>query len=345
MTWTKKKVLVPLPEELEPIITLLTESATNVQSVLGPLSQALEAASALFVLGNDLFAAIMNELIELVEDLINDLFGAGLFQLIINPFTISNETLRRDREADNEADQDNVTFITPDQAIKLAIKSLDDPGDLDVEGNLKRPNFSESATVSGFGLLITVKDVNAYLELLKKLFTVWATEDIEFAINKLERLQDTTPRSTGADWDSMRLNSIGQLGAIQQRLLQTLALAKGYTLVPEGLINLINLIIKKLDDLNEVLDVFIAVVNQLADIESLAGVYLFDLPPTVGGNEAIKAALPNPELQGPEFILHRYTFFMLYIGGGPGPSAAPVKTADTIRQIFTDFEDDISTPI
>lgn len=340
MSWTKKKVLAPLPEELEPIISTLTGTANSVQAILEPLSLALEAASTLFLIGNDLFAAIMNEVIGLIEDLVNDLFGAGLFQLIINPFTISNTTLRRARIDDGESDAFDVTFITPDQAIKLAIKSLDDPGDVDFLGNFKRPNFSESATVAGFGLLVTVKDINAYLRLLKLLFKVWATEDLDFAIKKAESLLTETPRSTGADWDSMRLNQITQLGLIHQQLLAVLALCKGYTLVPEGLINLINLIKKKLDDLIDIIDVFKAVVDDLANLEALAGVYVFDLPPTLGGNEAIKAALPNPELQGPEFFLHRYTFFMLYIGGGPGTTAGPVIAADNIRKIFASFDDD-----
>ncbi len=187
--------------------------------------------------------------------------------------------------------------------------------------------------------MITVKDINAYLELMKLLFKVWATEDLKYAIKKVEDLQDP-PRSTGADWDSIRFSQIGQLGLLQNQLLGVLALAKGYTLVPEGLINLINLLKKKIDDLNEILDTLTEVIDDLTNIEGLAGVYVFDLPPQLGGNEAIKAALPNAELQGPEFALHRYTFFMLYIGGGLDRTAGPVVAADNIRLIFKAFEED-----
>jgi len=338
MSWAKKKVLSPLPEELEGIVTSLTGTVSSVQAVLGPLALALDSAATLFLLGNDLFAAIMNEVITAIEELVNDIFGSGVFQLVINPFTLSNTNLRRARVNDNEADAFNVTFVTPDQAIKEAIKSLDDPGDVDAFNNLKRPNFSVNATVAGVGLLITVKDINAYLELMKLLFRVWATEDIKFAIKKIEDLQ-APPRSTGADWDSIKFNQIGQLALLQNQLLGVLALAKGYTLVPEGLINLINLLKKKIDDLNEILDTLTAVIEDLANIEGLAGVYVFDLPPQRGGNEAIKAALPNPELQGPEFALHRYTFFMLYIGGGIDRTAGPVVAADNIRKIFEAFEE------
>ena len=341
MSWTKKKVLSPLPEELEGIVTSLDATVSTVQAVLGPLALALESASILFVLGNDLFAAIMDLVITAIEDLVNDIFGTGVFQLVINPFTLSNTTLRRERAGENKADQFDVTFVTPDQAIKEAIKSLDDPGDVDGFNNLKRPAFSENATVAGVGLLITVKDINAYLNLLKLLFTVWATEDIKFAIDKLENLQPP-PRSTGADWDSLRFSQIGQLGLLQNQLLGVLALTKGYTLVPEGLINLIKLLKKKIDDLNEILDTLKEVIQALADIEGLGGVYVFDLPPQLGGNEAIKAALPNPELQGPEFFLHRYTFFMLYIGGGIDRLAGPVVAADNVRLIFKAFDEDDS---
>ena len=72
MSWTKKKILSPLPEELEGIVSSLNGTVNTVQKVLGPLALALESASILFVLGNDLFAAIMDLVITAIEDLVND---------------------------------------------------------------------------------------------------------------------------------------------------------------------------------------------------------------------------------------------------------------------------------
>jgi len=345
MTWTKKEVLPPLPEEAQKIIDDLQAVSGGVVDILKGLSLALEAAKVFFLLTNDLFAAIMTAIITAVEDLINDLFGSGVFQLVINPFTVTNTTLRREKVGEG-ADQFDVTFVTPDDAIKLAIKSFDDPYDIDPssinstnpQGNLKRPDFSDSATVAGFGLLFTAKDLNIYIQFLQALKAVWTTDDIEFALGRALEAQGTTPgRSTGADWDSKRLNSIGSLGSIQNQLLKILSLAKGYTLIPEGIINLIDALQRKADDLIETIEAFQAVIDDLTNLQGLAGVHVLDIPPQVGGNNLLKASLPNPILQGPDNFLYRYTFFIMYVGGGISSLDSQVTAVDTIRQLVAAF--------
>lgn len=340
MTWTKKELLPPIPPEIQPLLDDITNASSTVIDVLNGFSSALEVAKLFFIAGNDLFAVIMDIIIQAIEDLINDLFGAGLFQLVVNPFTIGSDTLRRAR-VDN---QFNISIVTPDDAIKLAIKSLDDPGDIDPAsitpdnplGNLKRPNFSAGSTVAGFGLLVTAKDINAYIEILSQLAKVWQTSDIEFAISQANKATvPAIPRSTGADWDSLRVNQIGSLGSIQNQLLKMLALTKGYTLVPGGVVSLIEALQRKADDLSNTLEVFQAVFDDLTNIQALAGVHVLDIPPQVGGNDLLKASLPNPVIQGPDSFIFRYTMFLMYVGGGPSGAHPQVKAADTLRKLVT----------
>ena len=405
MPWQQKELLPPLPPELQLLVDNLTGVKSTVEAVAVPLADALNAIKAFFISTVDPFATLMNAIITETENLINDLFGAGAFQLIVSPFTVGGVNRRT---ADGKIDKFGFQYITPDRAIKEAIKSFDDLGDPN------RPQFSENAPIAAFGILITVKDIGAYLKALELLNGVWTLSDVQFALARMKEtvggsasaqhdgvafnavtpgpqgnkivlvfdgvqtvdqvvdawnndpttveqdllvsfesianpltplglpnpdfkdgssvLSPATVRlqgartSKGADWNSIRFNQIGQLALVQDQLLKILALAKGYTLVPDSIQNLIDALLKKIQQIQDAADLAQQLIDDLTNIQGLADAWIFDLPVTTGGNAAVKEALKNAELQAPDKFIFRYTFFALYVGGGPGPGPTTVET-------------------
>ena len=137
--------------------------------------------------------------------------------------------------------------------------------------------------------------------------------------------------STGADWDTFSFDQFDSLGKIEVQLLDVLQLAKGYAVIPDNNITeLIDLLSRKVDVLTAAVTLFQSVIDEITNTSGLTDTFVFDLPITVGGNKKVKEELVNPAFAASSFALDRYTFFVLYVGGGP--SAAGVET---IRLLFS----------
>ena len=140
MTWTRKPLLPPFHPELVNIMTSLGQLGTNVGAVLQIAEDLLNVAKVFYFLKGDLYKALVSALILELEDIINDLFGTGVYQLVVDPFTMVMHGKRYDRWG--------IPIVTPGDAINSAIASLDDEGDSD------RPLFSSSARVYGVGIRV-----------------------------------------------------------------------------------------------------------------------------------------------------------------------------------------------
>lgn len=333
--WEQKAIKAPLDNEVIRIIEQLKTNTGKVVTGLTLVANALDIAKVFFTVTEDIFAAVMDLIITDLENLNNDLFGTGAFQLAIHPFSVIDETKRRKLEKEGkEPPPFEIQYITPRQAVNHAINSFDDKGDG------ARPQFSDGAAVSAFALLITAKDLGLYISLMEKMAKVWNTKDIKFALKKAKEKakiwydkdfdeslteeekkakekEKNLPPSTGADWQSVRFNQIKALGDIQQQINNTLATARGYTLYPQGVTSLIDSLSRKLKQLAVTVETFQAVVDDLTNIPELAGVHVLNIPLGIGGNNRIKKELPNPEFQGIENDIYRYTFMLMYVGGGP----------------------------
>lgn len=319
MSWTPKTVTPPLPSEVNDILTGLNSLTGSVSSSLGTISSLLDAAKPFFSGGTDPFAALVTAILTELQNFNNDFFGSGAFQLVIDPFAAFGP---RFNEEGRGKDKYGIPLLTPKDALNKAIRSFDDQGDED------RPQFSDSANVSAFGLLVTAPDLSIFLDILQALASVWTIDDITFTFNRLQKTSQPKPKkSIAPDWSSLRFNQVGALGDIQKEINKALSITKGYTTVGDNVISeIIDTLQRKVDVLQASVDGLQLVVDALVATAGVPNVWVLDVPIGVGGNRRIKEEIVDPNLSA--LLLNKYTFMVLYVGGGP--SAAGV---DKIRQL------------
>lgn len=319
MSWTPKTLTPPLPAEAQAVVDAVSAVTSTVGGVLATFSALLDAAKIFFVAGTDLFVALVSAIITEAENLNNDFFGSGAFQLIVSPFDLAGP---RFLEEGVGKDQYGIPFLTPRDAISAAVRSLDDTGDIN------RPVFSDSADVAAFGLLITAPDVRAFIALLEALLSVWTLDDLEFIINRTKAKANPPPKkSVPVDWTSLRFNQIKALGDIQRENNKALSIARGYLNVGDNIIvQLIDTIQRKVDVLSDSVATFQAVIDALIAAAGIPNVFVLDVPLGPGGTRRLKEELRDPALES--LLANKYTLMLLYVGGGP--SALGV---DNIRKL------------
>lgn len=308
MTWTPKTLTPPLPPEAQQVVDAVSSATSTVSGVLSTFSALLDAAKIFFTAGTDLFVALVSAIITEAENLNNDYFGSGAFQLIVSPFDVATT---RFLEEGNGKDQYGIPFMTPGQAIAHAVRSLDDAGDLN------RPIFSDSADITALGLLITAPDVRAFIALMEALLAVWTLDDLVFIINRTKEKANGVPKkSVPVDWSSLRFNQIKALGDIQRENNKALAIARGYLNIGDNIITqLIDTIQRKVDVLNDSVATFQAVIDALLAAAGIPNVFVLDVPLGTGGVRRLKAELRDPALES--LGANKYTLMLLYVAGGP----------------------------
>ena len=222
-------------------------------------------------------------------------------------------------------------LLSAGAAIEVMVQSLDDPGDVDANGTLKRPDFSSDAYVCMVGILITAASLEQFLELLNSMRAVLAIPDIDLAVRRTKRyFPSTSEKSTKPDWDSLRLNSFEHLAQMQLALLGLLEDLRGYLLNPaDAILDLINMLEQKVARLQALLAQLLALINAL---DKVSGVYFLYLPPSPGGNALLKRYLRDPVLEDP-CVQTSFTVGALLVAGGPN-GAPTLKTVDLIGDLF-----------
>ena len=316
MPWQNKPLLPPLPPELLSIVSAFSTVGTTVGAVLQIAADLLEAAKLFYLAATDPYKPLVAAIIVEIEDLINDLFTTGVYQLIVDPFSIVTPGQKKDRWG--------IPLLTPGQAINAAIKSFDDLGDIN------RPIFSPSSQVASLAVMITTPSFGELITLIESLISVLNIDDLRFLKIKLEREKNgRLPRSRPPDWSSVRLNQIETMAEIQTVMLDNLSLVKGYIVVADAIIlDLIDVISKKLADIQEAVDILNQLILNIQNIADMNQAYIMDLPLTVGGVELLKKELSDPALMANK--VNQYTFMWMLVGGGPSAS-----TAEILRGLMT----------
>lgn len=309
MAWKNSGIAKPIPSE----IASLASSLGGVMSALGPLlstvSSLLNLASGFYGGVQDPYSSLTTALIKETENAINNLFGTGLYNLIVDPVN---------RSGIIRYDSVGVPLLTPFEAINLAIKSLDDVGDLN------RPIFSNSAEVVGLGFLITAPTLDQFLGLITQMRGILTVSEWELLFNLFDRIKTPADAAAPPDWKSIRLNSFTELKEMQDVLLDLLGTTKGYSVVPDSnvrdLIDIINVKLIQLQNLTKSL-------NSLASgLKHTTGIYVMNMPVGAGGNTRIKAYLKDCPLMR---STNQYTAIALFIGGGPS-----IYVVDTFRYMM-----------
>jgi len=309
MSWIKRDIAGPIPAGLGSLASTAGTMAGALTPLLATASAAVAAAQSFFNPTTNPYAGIANSLLTQAQALSTDLFSTGVYYLSVNGDNVAGVTRH---------DQFGIPLLTPRQAITAAISSFDDLGDT------QRPQFSNNATVCALGLLGTVPSPGQFTSLLNGLNAVLSIPDLNnLSLTIGRRSQPAQPQAVPPNWISFRLNSIPQLASSQTAINNSITTAEGYLLTANNaLTQLHNVITAKQNQINQLQ----TQINQLAtDLKAFTGLYTLNVPPSIGGNALIKAALVDCPL---ELSNNQYTFLILFVGGGPSLTAV-----DMLRQM------------
>jgi hypothetical protein len=94
MAWVKKNLAAVLPTDFQNLVSLATSTSQTLNTVSATLKQAVQIIRTFQKTIADPFAALVLALITNAQNLLNDSFGSGFYQLVVTPFTIgSKDTL------------------------------------------------------------------------------------------------------------------------------------------------------------------------------------------------------------------------------------------------------------
>lgn len=311
--WTKSDVFAPVSKELAQIAGTAAGAAGATAGVLGAAAGLLQVAAAFITGTSDPFKAAYASVIDELEDLLNDLFGAGVFSLTINQFDVPG---RRPK------DDFGIPLLLPREALQLAIASFDDLADEN------RPQFSDSAEVAAFGFLANAPSVEGLLDLIKALVAVFSIPDFNLLQRRLQdAIEPPVTPSRYPDWQSLKLNSIDQIRETQEAANKMLENLRGnLTTADDNLVDLINVLTKKVKQAEKIIKDLEDVLDNLSNATAASGLFTLNIPPGVGGNKRLKEEIFDCDLT---LINGGYTVVGIFVGGGP--TLVPI---DNIRKII-----------
>lgn len=327
MTWTKTDLAPPFPQEFQDLASTISSVAGTVDSALSPVITALNAASAFFTAATDIYQFLTQTIISESENFVNDFFGSGIYELILDPFSVPTKRFYEPPTSPFATrDEKGVPFFTTIDALSAALKSLDD------EGDLNRPQFSDGAQIAAFGFLASAPNVLPLIELLGLLLKVWNIGPLELANRRvLEAVQGTGVQPRLPDWDSIRLNQIKPFGDMQVAAQKALALARGYTVVGDNAVSdLLDAISKKVQLLNDMSQIIALVAQAIVLAGSVSGTYVLSVPLGTGGTKRLKEAIQDAQTMINETAQNNFTIMGLYVGG-----AASAQPVENIRALLT----------
>jgi len=309
MSWKKQDIVKPIPKEISSIVNEASLLVSTISPILSSLSALVSAASALYVSTLDPYKTLVTSALTEAQNLNNNFFNTGVYYLTVTGDKIGGKV---------KYDQYGIPLLTPAQAIDAVVASFDDTADF------YRPQFNVSAQVSMVGFLATAPNKDQFIAMLNSFISVINLPDWVLLKDRIERRSSTaTVYSEMPDWQSWRLDSIENMHEVKVLTNQLIAYLNGYATVPDtNLTDLSNIIsgkISKLQSLSNSLSAF------AASIGSVTGIYLVNLPITIGGNPALKSALMDCPL---ERSTNQYTILSVIVGGGPS-----LQTVDNFRKL------------
>jgi hypothetical protein len=335
MSWKLSKVTSPVSDELVNFVEKASILSEKVSAVLNNATGLLDIVSILFSTKTDPMAATMVTIVELLKAFLNDMFGTGIYSLVVSPLHLEDQfngmsevkkvivdRLFEDSVPENLTTEGGIPVLTPYKAIEHAIESFDDFWDKN------RPQFSELAQVSAYGIMVTAPTKEVFIELLELLSVVFSIPDFDLLLRKLEIIGDDDGVSTNPDWQSLKLNSFEPLGEIQKAVDEFLQLASGYLLPKNSAVeDLIDTIIDKVNELNSAIELLSDLISRLKKVAEATGIWVFNYGPQVGGTFSIQEALYDPVFYTMDD--NKFTVLSLFVGGG-----ASLEPVELIKQLL-----------
>ena len=314
MAWKQETISAPVSGALSSATGIASQALGATATVLNVASTLLGVARAFVGSTTDPFSSAYGAAVSQFDSLNNDLFGSGVFQLTINQFDIPGRRAK---------DDFGVPVMKPREALSLAIQSFDDLGDPN------RPQFTDQATVSAYGFLLTAPTPQGLLQMIEELTAVFAIPDFKVLRERYsEVLTPGVVESRYPDWTNQRLNNIYQLRATQEATSRLLENLRGNSVTAnDNLSDLIGMFSRKANVARRLISDLEDTLDNLSNALAATGIYYLDVPPGVGGNERLKDEIYDCDLA---LIETNYTAVSIFVGGGP--SLGPV---DTVRGLLT----------
>lgn len=330
MYWKQSNVTLNVSKELRDFAGQAAAISSKVSSVLGAAVELIDVINFLYQEQADPFAKIMAVIAYQLQDFIDDTFSTGMYSLFVSPYflegvyqkapivkrKIVDEFLTETAISGVRYDKQGYATMTPREAIEKAVDSFYDEGDAD------RPQFSNNAAVSSFGIMITSPSIDIFKDTLEAFNNLFNISEFDFLLKKLRLGEEDKPASENPDWQSLKLNSIEPLAELQGNLTRFLKLAQGYSNPRTSAVeDLIGTVVDKIYELGYNVDVLSDLLSRMRNATSATGVHIFDYSSTSGGIWGIQDALYDTDLWKMED--NKYTVFALFVGSGP--TEKPIK--------------------
>jgi hypothetical protein len=245
---------------------------------------------------------------------VNDLAGAGVYTLVVDPFKTGSLLATGARL---RYDVKGIPLLTPKEAILTAIASFDDLADSN------RPIFSDTAQVSALGFLLTAPSAEALKALLDALYAILKFPWLKEIGDRVGRHVNTgtSPVSQAAppDWrKDVNITGVEELRNARDQLRKAQEYLNGYKTTADDSVNALTSVISDKAAAATASSTALAnIVNNALSLNSTTGLYTLNIPPSIGGNSLVKAELRDCPLERSQ---NQYTILLLMLNGGPNIS-------------------------
>ena len=320
MSWQQTKLLSPSNDDVKEVSEALSAILSQVTPVIDTAAAALEAAR--FFVTSPSENALVNVVLTLItelENFVNDLFQTNVHSLVVDPFRLfvhenAEQTQGYSLQAVRKTyDEVGIPLMSPSQCLTEMVSSFDDFGDTD------RPQFSSSAHVGAFGLIVTAPGLNEFRTLLEALNELIDFEPFKRLLEHFDRrarVQVPDPQTPKPpDWDKSETiaNFFGQYSHLRDRLIDLLGVLKGYVISSrDAVTDLIEILETKLQILRDLTEALNSIIDAFLAAAGAEGIYVYTFEGT-GGNEAIKADLVTNDVLNS--LGTKYTVGVLLVGG------------------------------
>jgi len=287
----------------------------------------MDAAKVLYTAGGDPYRAVVENVLDTIQNFVNDTFNAGVHQIIVTPEgvvrpagydPISKLYYRSTTKGDVKGNK----LLNPKEIIANLQQSLYDLGDED------RPQFSDDAQIVALGFMVTAPDFGKLIPLVEGLLAVFEISELR---NWYETLQDRfkedyvdaelgNPTKTVPNWESKKLTDLSPMLKEQQKAFNKMMMTlRGYIhTADEAIIDLIDALTNKVEQLLDAVEYATKVLNLLKDAIAAEGIYVLSAN-TTGGTKALEIEFSDDELS--ELDDNGYSAAIVFVAGGPSATA------------------------
>ena len=291
--WKKATLGTGFSDEIAQIINVVSNVSSLVSTPLETVKTGLETASSFIVDEIDPTMAAIQLALSATIDIVNDLKNAGVYMLVVHPYTDGIGTVTKIQVGDNFT---YVPSLSTNTLIQSVVAAFDDDGDLG------RPTIT-NANVSARFFIATAPDVSEFASLLKLISQFLNIEEIENLAERLSRIVNAesdaslVPPSVAPDFLSVRISKmIPVYGDFLSNVADQLNGLYEMGEKGSGAINeIVRFLDKKIKQIDELILKIDAVVSKLNAGINATGLYVLKVDELSGGTNNLKTVIQSAD--------------------------------------------------